>query len=185
MKSEHDIFLEILGILNKLKVPYMIGGSIASIAYGEPRLTLDMDVVVDLEPKQAKQLAGSLGPEYYVSLASIKKAIVNRGHFNIIQSEAGIKVDFYVLVDDEMGRLQFSRKRINAFDENNKAFFASPEDVILKKLEWHKMGQSQKHLDDIKGILRISGAKLDFKYIDEWSVKLGVRGIWQELKEDV
>jgi hypothetical protein len=183
MKSEHDIFLEVIGILDKLNISYMIGGSVASIAYGEPRLTLDMDVVVDLLPQQAEQIIKSLGPEYYVSLESINEAIINRGHFNIIQSEAGIKVDFYILSDDEMNRLQFSRKRISAFDENNKASFASPEDIILKKLEWYKMGESQKHLEDIKGILRVSSSRLDLSYIDKWSAQIGALDIWQQIKK--
>jgi len=184
MKSEHDVFAEVIEILEKLKIPYMIGGSVASIAYGEPRLTLDMDVVVDIGLQQVGSFAGSFGPEYYVSLESIQDAIRNRSHFNIIQSEVGVKVDFYVLNQDTFSQEEFKRKGRQAFDENRTAVFATPEDTIIKKLEWHKMGESQKHLEDIRGILKISSNKLDVKYIDKWSLKLEVFDIWQKLKSE-
>jgi len=160
----------------------MIGGSVASIAYGEPRLTLDMDVVIDLAPPKIKEFAASFGPEYYVNPESINEAVNSSGHFNFIQSEVGIKVDFYVLGKDSFSQTEFSRKKKEAFDENISAFFASPEDVIVKKLEWFKMGESQKHLEDIEGILKISGDKLDLNYIDKWALKNGTHAIWKELK---
>ena len=179
---ERNVFGQVIDILEKLNIPYMIGGSVAAIAYGEARLTLDMDVVVDMNEDQARQFAGSFGQEYYINLDSILDAIKNHGHFNIIQSEKGVKVDFYLLKDEAFDQEEFSRKRKEAFDEQKQAVFASPEDVILKKLEWYKMGESQKHLDDIKGILKLSSSKLDLLYIDKWAVKIGVQDIWQQLK---
>lgn len=181
MKTARDVFAEVIGILEELTIPYLIGGSVAAIAYGEPRLTLDMDVVIDLAADKADLFSRSFGPEYYVSLESIKEAIKSPGHFNIIQSEAGVKVDFYIMKKDEFGRAEFSRKKKEAFDEKMSAFFASPEDVIVKKLEWFKMGESQKHLEDIKGILKISGEKVDLNYIDQWTLKNGTHAIWEEL----
>jgi len=184
MKAEKDIFAEVIEVLSRLQIPYMIGGSVAAIAYGEPRMTLDMDVVVDITPAQARSLSRSLGPEYYILLESILEAINSQGHFNIIQSEAGVKVDFYIMKKDEFGLSEFKRKRNEAFDENTSAVFASPEDIIIKKLEWFKMGESQKHLIDIKGILKYSKDKLELKYIDKWAAKIGVWETWQKLKED-
>lgn len=182
MKSIQTIFSEVLTILEHLDIPYMIGGSVAAIAYGEPRLTLDMDVVIDLTPKQAHLLAKSFGPEYYVSLESIIDAITNQGHFNIIQSECGIKIDFYILKQDEYNRGQFQRRKRESFDKNRQAIFSSPEDIILKKLEWYKMGKSQKHLTDIAGIIKVSRDKINFDYIDKWASQIGVADIWQRLK---
>jgi hypothetical protein len=183
MKTEQEIFSEVLDKLGKLAVPYMIAGSVAAIAYGEPRMTLDMDLVIDLEPGKVKDFVASFGPEYYVDSGSIKEAIQSRGHFNIIQSEAGIKIDFYLLKDHEHSREEFKRKNQESFDENRTAIFSSPEDVILKKLEWYKMGESQKHLDDIKGILKISGDKLDMRYVEKWVLKIGVQDIWRKISE--
>lgn len=182
MKSEREVFTEAIAVLESLKIPYMIGGSVAAMAYGEPRLTLDMDVVVDMGVEQANSLADSLGPEYYVNLESIQEAVKSKGHFNIIQSEVGIKIDFYVLKADEFSQEEFKRKRREAFDEEKMAVFASPEDIIIKKLEWHKTGESQKHLDDIRGILKFSFERLDLKYLDKWAIKVGVYDIWQKLK---
>jgi hypothetical protein len=183
MKSEHEVFSEVIDILERLNIPYMIGGSVAAMAYGMPRLTLDMDVIADMSLEQAKVFAGSLGQEYYVSLESIEEAIKTRRHFNIIQSEVGVKIDFYVLNVDEFSREEFKRRRKEAFDEERRAVFATPEDIILKKLEWFKMGESQKHIDDIKGILKVSRDKLDLSYIDKWALKVGVYDIWQKLKD--
>lgn len=180
-----DIFGRVIDILKQLKIPYMIGGSVASFVYGEARLTLDMDVVVDINERQAKQLAASFGPEYYVNLDSILAAIKTSGHFNIIQSEKGIKVDFYILGEDALSREGFSRRHKQAFDEKRKANFASAEDIVLKKLEWFKMGESQKQIDDVKGILKISGAKLNFSYIDKWAPEIGVQDIWRKLRNDL
>lgn len=185
MKTSHDIFSEVIAVIEKLNIPYMIGGSVAAMAYGEPRLTLDMDVVIELNLRQARKFAESFGQEYYVSLESIQEAISNGGHFNIIQSESGIKVDFYVLGQDELSREGFKRKREESFDEERTAVFASPEDTIIRKLEWFKMGESQKHIDDIKGILKISSPKLDLPYIDKWAKIIGVQNIWQKLKNDL
>jgi hypothetical protein len=181
--TEYEVFAFVIDILEKLRIPYMIGGSVAAIAYGEARLTLDMDVVIDMNKEQAKQFADSFGQEYYVNLDSILEAMRTRGHFNIIQSEKGIKVDFYLLKDEVFDQEEFLRKRREAFDEKREAVFAAPEDVILKKLEWYKMGESQKHIDDIKGVLRISGGKLDMPYIEKWALKIGVQDIWQKIVE--
>ncbi|MBU0671810.1 MAG: hypothetical protein KJ732_02145 [Candidatus Margulisbacteria bacterium] len=182
---EHDVFGCVIDVLERLKIPYMIGGSVAAIAYGEARLTLDMDVVVDMNENQARQFAASFDQEFYVNLDSILEALRSQGHFNLIQSEKGIKVDFYLLKNDAFGQEEFSRKRKEAFDEKKQAIFVSPEDVILKKLEWYKMGESQKHIDDVKGILKISGPKLDLPYIDKWAEIIGVQNIWQKLKDDL
>ena len=185
MSAQNKVFAYVIGVLEKLKIPYMIGGSVASIVYGKARLTLDMDVVVKMSEDQAKQFPKSFGKEYYVSLESILEAIRTGGHFNIIQSEEGIKVDLYILKDDEFSQNEFSRRREEAFDEERKAFFSTPEDVILMKLEWHRMGESQKHIDDIRGMIELSGPKLDLKYIDKWAIKIGVQDIWQKLKNDL
>jgi hypothetical protein len=141
--------------------------------------------VIQLSFQQAKLFANSFGAEYYVHLESIQEALQAGGHFNIIQSEAGVKVDFYVLGQDEFSREEFKRKRKEAFDEKRYAVFASPEDIIIKKLQWFKMGESQKHLEDIKGMLRISADKLDLNYIKKWTIKLDLFDIWEKVKGEL
>lgn len=182
MSSQQTVFTHIIDILEKIQIPYMIGGSVASIAYGEPRLTLDMDLVVDLNEKQAEELAASFGPEYYVNLESMIEAIRIKGHFNIIQSELGVKIDFYVLKDDEFSQKEFERKRKELFNAKKEAVFVSPEDIIIKKMEWYKLGESRKHLEDIRGMLRLSKDKLDLSYIAKWAIKLNLKDIWDLLK---
>jgi len=182
--AQNKIFSFVIDTLEKLQISYMIGGSVAAIAYGEPRLTLDMDVVVELSIDQAKKLAKSFGSEYYVNLESMLEAIINKGSFNVIQSEEGVKVDFYVLGNDAFSQAEFKRKRKESFDESREAVFVTPEDIILKKLQWYKIGESGKHLEDIKGVLKISGSGLDMAYIEKWAKVLEVFDIWRKLKAD-
>jgi hypothetical protein len=183
MSSQQKVFARIIDILEKLKIPYMIGGSVASIAYGEPRMTLDMDLVVDLGEKQAGELAASFGTEYYADLDSMLEAVKMKSHFNIIQSELGVKIDFYILKDDEFSQKEFERRRKEFLDAEKQAIFASPEDIIIKKMEWYKWGESRKHLDDIRGMLKLSEDKLDLNYIEKWAAKLNLQDIWNLVKE--
>ena len=184
MRTEQEIFSEIIDILENNDIPYMIGGSVASIAYGEPRMTLDMDVVVDMDITQVKKFVDSLKSDYYADINTIIDAINNKGHFNVIQSEMGVKIDFYILKNSPFDQEGFEGRHQEAFDNKRQASFATPEYIILKKLEWFKMGESQKHLNDIKGILKISGNKLNLLYIDEWAFRIGVSDIWQKIKKE-
>ena len=185
MSEQQEVFGSVVDILERLDIPYMIVGSVASMAYGEPRLTLDMDVVIDLMPQQAQALAASFDPQdYYVDLGSVLEAIRVGGHFNIIHSASGLKVDFFLLQRDAFSQSEFARRRREAFDEQRQASFASPEDIILKKLDYYRRGGASKHLEDIKGMLRISGPELDLDYIDRLVRQIGLKDIWQRLYEE-
>lgn len=182
MTTQQNIFSYVISVLEDLNIPYMIGGSVAAIAYGKPRLTLDMDIVINLNPNQAQKLVARFNKEeYYADLNMILNAIETKGHFNIINSKTAVKIDFYVLANDAFSQAQFARKTKEAFTESQVASFAAPEDVILKKLEWYKMGESQKHLDDINGIIKVSGSKLDYNYLKMWAHKLNVSEILNKL----
>lgn len=65
------------------------------------------------------------------------------------------------------------------------ATFAAPEDVTLKKMEYYREGKSDKHLRDIAGVLKISGDEIDEEYIEAWVDRLGVREIWERLRDSV
>lgn len=180
--NQREFFACVIDVLDRLEIPYMVSGSVASIAYGEPRMTLDMDVVVELTEEKAKELASSFADEFYVSLPSMLAAIQHQSSFNIIHSRSGSKVDFYVLKGDPFSRKEFSRRRKEAFDDAREAIFASPEDVILHKLVFHKEGRSEKHIRDIQGVLEISGNKLDLVYIEKWVRELGLEDGWKQCK---
>ena len=151
-------------------------------SYGEPRLTLDMDIVIDLSEKKAGEFCQKFGDDFYKDLDSILEAIRQRNHFNIIHMQSGSKVDFYQLKDDVLSQQMFKSRRQESFREDRMASFSRPEDVIINKLISYKEGRSEKHLRDIRGMLQISGEQFDLSYIDKKTKELGLYSFWEELK---
>lgn len=181
--TQGEFFAYVIDVLEELNIPYMITGSVASMAYGEPRLTLDMDVVIDASAEIAEKFCNKFGADFYVDQNSVLEAIRQRSHFNIIHVPSGSKVDFYQLKKDGTSQEMFKRKHKESFDEEKYAFFSSPEDVIINKLIYYKEGKSEKHLRDIQGTLRVSKGKLDVSYIDKKTKELGLYQYWEELKK--
>lgn len=183
--TQGEFFAYVIDILEGLNIPYMVTGSIASMAYGEPRLTIDMDIVIDLSMEMAEKFCSRFKTEedFYVHLDSVLEAIRQRGHFNIIHVPSGSKVDFYQLKKDPLSQDIFRRKHKESFDEKRLASFSSPEDVIINKLIFYDEGKSEKHLRDIRGMLHVSGDKLDIPYLEKRLKELGLYQYWGELKK--
>jgi hypothetical protein len=164
---------------DELAIPYFITGSCASISYGEPRLTNDIDVVADVAMKDVAELVARFPVgEFYVSEDAVREAIARRGQFNIIHPSSGLKVDVIVSHRSAFDDSRFKRRKIIPISEKGAAAFASPEDVIIKKMEYYKMGGSEKHLRDITGILKVSGDAVDREYISGWSKRLHLEEVW-------
>ncbi|MBY0231058.1 MAG: hypothetical protein K2W96_17375 [Gemmataceae bacterium] len=164
-------------------VPYAICGSMASTAFGEPRLTNDVDILAAIRPDQVAAFCARFPDgDWYVSLAAAKQAVAQRFQFNIIHPASGLKIDVIIPADSEFDREQMSR-RLRVATGSGDAWFTTPEDVILKKLEYHRLGGSDKHLRDIAGILKVRGEKLDRAYIGSWAARLGVARIWEKVQE--
>lgn len=170
-------------VLEQLGLRYFVTGSVATIFYGEPRFTNDIDIVVDLPPDRISELCGAFpSSDFYVSEESVRSAVSRKGQFNVIHPASGLKADIMVPSEDAFNRSRFSRvRRLRPAPEYD-VFFASPEDVILKKLEYYLEGRSEKHLRDIAGVLKISGPQIDFTYIDEWAGLLGLSEIWRKVR---
>lgn len=112
----------------------------------------------------------------------MRRAVSRKGQFNVIHPASGLKVDVMVPTEDSFNRSRFARvRRLRPFPDYD-ALFASPEDVILKKMEYYREGGSEKHLRDIAGILKISGEQIDVTYIDEWSSRLELSEIWTKVR---
>lgn len=183
--TQGEFFGYVIDVLERLEIPYMVTGSVASIAYSKARLTLDMDIIVDLSPEQAKELEGNfISPDYHANLDSMLEAIRNRSHFNIIHVPSGSKVDFYLVKRDTFSQEEFTRRQRFAFDDKRDATFARPEDIILSKLDFYKEGGSEKHLGDIRQMLIIIGNALDISYIEFWSKQKNSYDIWLKLKTE-
>lgn len=125
----------------RLKIPYLVTGSVASMAYGEPRLTNDIDVVAGIdECHVAGLLAAFPLDEFYISDEMLRRAIRQRGQLNIIHPASGLKVDVMIRQDTPFDRSRFGRIRRISAAESFQANFASPEDVIIKKMEYYREG---------------------------------------------
>lgn len=184
--EQHDLLLFLVECLEKLKIPYLITGSIASMAYGEPRFTNDIDIVADLKRSHLDKFK-SCFPEndFYLEVDSIKKALDLRQQFNIIHPSSGLKVDVIVSKRDVFDRTRFGRINKLKISESKSANFASPEDVIIKKMEYYQKGGSDKHLRDIASMLKISGQDIDPAYISVWAEKFDLLLIWESIQKRV
>ncbi len=179
----YELLHKIVETFERLKIPYLVTGSVASMAYGEPRLTNDIDMVAGIdEGRITGLLAAFPSGEFYVSEEMIRRAIRQHGQFNIIHPASGLKVDVMIRQDTPFDRSRFGRIRRIAPDESYEANFASPEDVIIKKMEYYREGGSEKHLRDITGILKISGEEVDRGYLAEWAERLNLTEIWDAVK---
>src|SRR4030067_1457193 len=175
----YELLQKIVEVFERLQIPYLVTGSVASMAYGEPRLTNDIDIVAAIEVRHMQGLLKAFPEdEFFVTEEMIKDAISNLGQFNIIHPASGLKVDVILKRNSPFDNSRFSRSRRIHPAESYEAYFAAPEDVIIKKMEYYKDGGAEKHLRDITGILRISGDEIDPVYITEWSERLGLTEIW-------
>lgn len=169
-----------LTALEALDIEHMLVGSMASMAYGEPRMTRDIDIVLNLAPEQVDSLCDTFpAPEFYVSRDAARDAVRRRSQFNIIHPTSGNKLDLIVSRDDAWGRGQLARRRTVALLPDLAASMAAPEDVILAKMAYYREGEHEKHLRDIASMLRISGEMIDRNYIRDWSARLDLLDIWQ------
>jgi hypothetical protein len=173
----------VVEVLDRLDIPHFVTGSTATIAYGEPRFTNDIDIVLRLERNDiAHFVAEFASDDFYLALESIELALQRAGSFNLIHPSSGLKVDFMVSANTEFNRSRFERTRLIETGSGRSVAFASPEDVILKKLEYFRNGGSEKHLRDIVGVLRTS-EELELVYVEDWARRLGVEAEWQQVRE--
>ncbi|MDI6809825.1 MAG: hypothetical protein QME66_12755 [Candidatus Eisenbacteria bacterium] len=180
----HELLRKVVETFENLQIPYLITGSVASMAYGEPRLTNDIDLVAQI----AKDNVGGLmkafpSTEFYISEEMIREAIDRCGQFNIIHPVSGLKVDVMIKQSTPFDESRFRRVRQISPAESYQANFASPEDVIIKKMEYYRDGGSEKHLRDITGILIISENEVDRGYISEWTRRLNLDEIWEAVQK--
>lgn len=177
--------LEIIArVFDRLGIPYLVTGSVAAMAYGEPRLTNDIDVVAGIEESHIAGVLAAFPPEqFYVSEDAIRIAIRYRKQFNIIHALSGLKVDVVIRDDTPFNISRFHRTRRIKAGEGFEADFASPEDIIIMKMLYYKEGGSEKHLRDIMGIVKISGAGIDNAYILGWAEKMALTEVWMRIEQ--
>ncbi len=180
--EQYELLSLLVRCFESLGVRYFITGSVASMAYGEPRLTNDIDVVVDLAEMHIPALVERFPhPEFYLSADAARQAIRRRGQFNIIHPRSGLKADIIIPKRSDFDDSRFERAQKVRPVDDLEAVFSSPEDVIVKKLDFYREGGSDKHLRDIAGIIKISGASLDLAYVGRWVQSMGLAEVWSEV----
>jgi hypothetical protein len=164
---------------DELEIEYMVTGSFAMSAYGEIRFTRDIDVVLQIAEDQAKGFARLFETDYYVSEESVKRAILRRSMFNVINQEYGGKLDCIVIKDTDFARASFGRRR-RAEVSGVKFWITTKEDLILAKLNWTRDTHSEMQIRDIANLI---DTEYDSDYVDGWISRLDLREIWKEVAE--
>ena len=170
-----DVALLLTQTLDRLGVLHSIGGSVASSIAGEPRGSLDVDIVVALEERHVEGLVAALEPSFYVDAVAVQRAVSERRSVNLIHHETLIKIDLFVAGGTPLDRSTLTRRR-EVDIEGRRVFVHPPEDILLQKLRWFRAGgeTSEKQWEDVRAIVRAQGARLDLAYLDANAEVLGV-----------
>ena len=182
-----SICIEVARALEDLRIPYLVGGSIVSAIYGEPRTTVDADLVADLQPQHIQPFTAALSKDFYVEPERMADAIRQRASFNLIHHRTGLKVDIFVFKNNPLARQEMARRqRIAPLPDLGEVSMATAEDIILQKLHWYQIGNgiSDRQWRDILGVLKVQGKRLDFGYLKEWAPHLGVEDLLRQAYED-
>ncbi len=161
--------------LDLLGVPYMVAGSVASSMYGVPRTTLDADLVARIEASHALPLVRALGRDFYADEEMIGRAVRERSSFNLIHQPSMVKIDVFPVKARPYDAHALARRRRDRLDDLG-LFVATPEDVILSKLEWYDAGGrvSERQWGDVVGLLRVHRGVVDLPYLRRWAAELDV-----------
>jgi len=180
--SVPQIFRRIVDALERAGIAYMLTGSFASSYHGTPRATQDIDLVIAPTPDQLRRLAPLLpSDEFYFDLDTALDAQRRQTQFNVVDLATGWKIDLILRKSRPFSREEFDR-RSQVDLEGLHLFIASAEDIVLSKLEWGKLSESQRQLEDVAGILRVRSGDLDRDYIERWVGILGLEPEWESAR---
>lgn len=176
MKNEIDVLKDISQKFDKAKIPYMLTGSMAMNFYAQPRMTRDIDVVIEIKDKDIEKIMQLFGEEYYISHEAVKESIKHQSVFNLIHNESVIKVDCIIRKDYEYRIVEFGRRKQITIDNYN-TYIVSKEDLIISKLIWAKESHSEVQIKDIKNLMSTG---FDKSYLENWIQKLGLMNIFKD-----
>ena len=183
-----DVTLTVTAALDQCGIPYTVGGSLASSVSGEPRASLDADVVVQMRTDQIDDLVKVLGDEFYADGDAIRRAIDAGSSTNLVHRPTGIKVDLFPAVSfldhQQLLRRQFVKV---ATDPDRYLYVHSPEDILLQKLHWYRLGgaTSERQWRDVLSILLVQGSRIDREYVSTVAGRIGVSDFLQRAYSSV
>jgi hypothetical protein len=187
MGTPADALARLLEILDLSEIQYSIGGSVASSTHGIPRTTMAVDLVADIKPDQIDDLVGLLQTEFYADAAMMREALSRGRSFNLIHYASAYKFDVFPLRKDDYSRTEFGRRaftEIRSFGPDPlECAIATAEDTILRKVEWYRAGgeTSERQWNDLRGVLKVSGPRLDLAYLRQWAPFLKVDDLFERL----
>jgi len=177
MMNELDVLLDVACKLKSVGLQYMLTGSFAMNYYAEPRMTRDIDIVVELNTSDVQKIVNTFSEEYYISENAVKEAIEKSRMFNIIHNESVVKVDFVVRKNEDFRLAEFKRRKIIKIN-NTDIQIVSIEDLIISKLIWAKESASEMQKKDVKNLLNQS---VDNEYLGTWIDKLEITSIYKDI----
>ena len=181
MSEEIEVLKIVTDRLDGAGIPYMVTGSMAVSVYAIPRMTRDVDLVVELSTDDADRICALFAADFYVDPDTVRTAVARHDTFNVIHDRLVVKVDFVVRKDTDYRRTEFSRRRRLSF-EGHPLFVVAPEDLIISKLDWARDTRSAVQLGDVRHLLR-SVPDLDRAYLDGWITRLGLAALYREVAE--
>lgn len=185
--ADFSSLLRVLEVFDALQIPYLVGGSAASSIHGLARPTQDFDVVAGIRPDQVPELVARLKDEYYADQAGILEAIRTGSSFNLISFETMDKVDVFPAGDSDRDRRELERAVFCSLGPDTpEVRVASPEDSVLRKLEWFRAGGgvSDRQWSDVLGVLKVQGGRFNLEYARREAAKLGVGDLLQRAAEE-
>jgi len=187
MMTPADALKRLVEVLDRLAIPYMVGGSVASSIHGIARPTMDVDLVAALPPSQVDRFAAELRGDFYADPQMIRAALAEGRPFNLIHYASAFKFDIFPVLPDPYHQLQLQRRvmaEATQFGEVAiRCAVATAEDTVLAKLEWYRAGgeTSERQWNDLRGMVRVRGPLLDLEYLRQWAPQLGVEDLLERL----
>jgi hypothetical protein len=192
LMSEPDLLSALVPVIDALEtlgVRYQVGGSVASSVYGMARATMDVDLLVDRRADHVRPFATALEAGFYVDEEMIRRALRERTSFNLIHLASMLKIDVFLPADRPYDAEALKRGRLDTLVDEpgaKQVLVASPEDIVLRKLEWFRLGgeSSERQWSDILGVLKVQGDSLDVDYLRRWAADLGVQDLLERALQE-
>ncbi|MCX5725046.1 MAG: hypothetical protein NTX84_11160 [Nitrospirae bacterium] len=181
VSDELDVLKSVTAQLEAAGILYMVTGSMAANFYAVPRMTRDIDLVLELSERDVDRVTRLFQPKYYIDRDVVQRAVRDQAMFNMIHNVLVVKVDCIVRKETEYRREEFARRRAVSV-AGQQIFIVAPEDLILSKLDWAKESRSQMQLDDVRNLLR-SVQELDAAYLNRWADRLGLTALYLEVRQ--
>lgn len=179
--TSQEIATSVVAALEATSVPYMIVGSFSSNLYGIPRSTKDVDFVVELSGRSVRDVVAHLGPQFRLDPQMSFESVTMTVRHIIDVPDVPFRIELFHLSDEPHDQERFRRRRRVPF-EGGHAFVASPEDVVITKLNWFARQRRTRDGDDVRDVLAVQGDALDFDYIHTWCDKHGTRALLDEIR---